>query len=69
MLIALVVLLTGIPLFLLLAPRRQSRNSVRLAAIASSANQEPAASAPAQLPEPGSGAFELPLRSEAQRHG
>jgi hypothetical protein len=68
MVIALIVLLSGFPLFLLLAPVK-TRQAVRLVALHHTASPETAAPAPSQSPEPCLHEFELPLRSEAHRNG
>jgi hypothetical protein len=65
MLIALIVLLLGVPLYLFIAPVKK----LRLASLPESAQPEPAALVPVSASEPEQRAFELPLRGEAHRHG
>jgi len=68
MLITLVVLLSGIPFFLLLAPG-SPRLSARRAVMSNEAQPEPAAPVLSQPLESGTYAFELPQQSEARRNG
>ncbi|WP_274649369.1 hypothetical protein [Paenibacillus humicola] len=68
MLITLAVLLLGIPLFLLLAPEKK-RKSALADVWNDTAETKAAALASAAPPEPGTQAFELPMRSGAKRNG